>query len=261
MGARGELWGRGSRKGGAVILAGLFGLFGAGGACAGAPSGNGEGKKPEPEDPFARAREAMVATQIVARGVTDRCVLEAMRTVPRHRFVPEPERARAYDDGPLPIGHGQTISQPYIVAVMSELVRADRSKKILEVGTGSGYQAAILAECAGEVYTIEILPELGRQAERRLAELGYRNVHVRIGDGFDGWPEAAPFDGIVVTAAPDEIPGPLLAQLKVGGRLVIPVGEADQQLLVVTRTETGYLRESVLPVRFVPMTGKAQREP
>ncbi len=249
-----------SRRAGAVILAGLLSVFGVGGSCPGAPPGDGQGRGPEPEDPFAAARHEMVDFQISRRGVSDRCVIEAMRTVPRHRFVPEHERPRAYDDGPLPIGHGQTISQPYIVALMSELVRPDRSKKVLEVGTGSGYQAAILAECAGEVYSIEIIPELGREAEQRLRELGYRNVRVRIGDGFDGWPEEAPFDGIVVTAAPEEIPRPLLEQLRVGGRLVIPVGEADQQLVVVTRTESGYARESVLPVRFVPMTGKAERD-
>ena len=205
-------------------------------------------------------RERMVATQIAARGVKDPCVLEAMRAVPRERFVPADQRPLAFADGPLAIGQGQTISQPYIVALMTELARPSPSTRVLEVGTGSGYQAAVLAACAGEVYTIEILPELGRRAEGLLKELGVANVHVRIGDGYDGWPEAAPFDAIVVTAAPDSIPKPLLEQLKVGGRLVIPVGTWNQDLVVVTRTADGYRRESVIPVRFVPMTGKAEQD-
>ncbi len=242
-----------------VILGGFFSLFGLGETSPGAP-GNGEGRRAGPEDPYRPLRLQMVDSQIEARGISHPCTLEAIRTVPRHLFVPEIERARSYDDGPLPIGQGQTISQPYIVALMTSLVRPNRAMKIFEVGTGSGYQAAVLGECAAEVYTIEILPELGREAERRLSKLGYRNVHVRIGDGFDGWPEQAPFDGIVVTAAPEEIPRPLLEQLRVGGRLVIPVGEHQQELVVVTRTEKGYTRESVAPVRFVPMTGKAEQD-
>ncbi|HEX6850555.1 MAG TPA: protein-L-isoaspartate(D-aspartate) O-methyltransferase [Candidatus Polarisedimenticolaceae bacterium] len=205
-------------------------------------------------------RERMVDTQIVARGVKDRCVLQAMRTVPRERFVPESQRAFAFADGPLAIGEGQTISQPYIVALMTELARPAPGQKVLEVGTGSGYQAAVLAACFQEVFTIEILPDLGRRAEALLRDLGVSNVRVRIGDGYDGWPEAAPFHAIVVTAAPDTIPKPLLEQLKVGGRLVIPVGVADQELVVVTRTAEGFRRESVIPVRFVPMTGKAERD-
>ena len=205
-------------------------------------------------------RERMVASQIAARGVKDPCVLEAMRAVPRERFVPEELRGLAFADGPLSIGQGQTISQPYIVALMTELARPAKGSRVLEVGTGSGYQAAVLAACFGEVYTIEILPDLGRRAEALLRELGLAKVRVRIGDGYDGWPEAAPFDAIVVTAAPDTIPKPLLEQLKIGGRLVIPVGTGNQDLVVVTRTAEGYRRESVIPVRFVPMTGKAEKD-
>jgi protein-L-isoaspartate(D-aspartate) O-methyltransferase len=220
----------------------------------------GNGKRPEPvdDDPEAKRRDAMVASQIEARGVRDRCTLAALRHVPRPLFIPPEARGQAYVDGPVAIGEGQTISQPYIVALMTELVRPQRGMRVLEIGTGSGYQAAVLAECVGEVYTIEIVPELGRRAAAVLGELGYANIRFRIGDGFDGWPEAAPFDAIVVTAAPDEIPKPLLDQLAVGGRLVIPVGRGSQDLLLVTRTESGYQREEVIPVRFVPMTGKAQ---
>jgi len=211
-------------------------------------------------DPRRARREMMVISQIEARGITDPAVLEALRTVPRARFLPEELRRSAYRDGPLPIGHGQTISQPYIVALMTELIRPKPTMKVLEIGTGSGYQAAVLAECVGQVYTIEIIPELGKQAEKLLAELGHDNVHVRVGDGFDGWPEQAPFDAIVVTAAPEEIPGPLLDQLAVGGRLVIPVGRGDQDLVVATRAEQGISRRFITPVRFVPMTGKARGE-
>jgi protein-L-isoaspartate(D-aspartate) O-methyltransferase len=213
----------------------------------------------ESDDAYAAARDAMVAEQIEARGIRDPAVLRAMRRVPRERFVPPELRAHAHIDRPLPIGHQQTISQPYIVAAMTEHLGPKPTMKVLEIGTGSGYQAAVLAECVHEVYTIEILPELGRQAAALLAELGYGNVHARIGDGYDGWPEEAPFDAIVVTAAPPSIPQPLLDQLAVGGRLVIPVGEATQaDLLVVTRTEHGYDRRVAEAVRFVPMTGKAQ---
>ena len=212
------------------------------------------------DDPERKRREAMVARQIEARGVSNPAVLAALRKVQRHRFVPPPYRAETYRDGPLPIGSGQTISQPYIVALMTELIRPAPSMKVLEIGTGSGYQAAVLAECVKDVYTIEILPELGRRSAALLEELGYDNIHLRIGDGFDGWPEQAPFDAIVVTAAPAEIPQPLLDQLGPGGRLVIPVGTGAQELVVVRRTESGLVREHVTPVRFVPMTGKAQEE-
>jgi protein-L-isoaspartate(D-aspartate) O-methyltransferase len=219
-------------------------------------SGGEKGSKGE--DPWLPRRLAMVSEQIEARGVRDPAVLGALRAVPRHRFVPRSHAELAYRDSPLPIGEGQTISQPYIVALMTELIRPKPSMKVLEVGTGSGYQAAVLGECVGEVYTIEIVPELGRRSAALLAELGYRNVHTRIGDGFDGWPDEAPFDAILVTAAPERIPRPLLDQLAVGGRLVIPVGRYAQDLRVVTRTEDGYEERSAAPVRFVPMTGKAR---
>ena len=211
------------------------------------------------EERLARLRNLMVEEQIAARGVKDTRVLAAMRKVPRHLFVPENLIPEAYDDTPLPIGYGQTISQPYIVALMTELLQLRGDEKVLEVGTGSGYQAAVLAELAREVYTIEIVEPLARQAAERLRELGYTNVHVRHGDGYDGWPEKAPFDGIIVTAAPEEIPKPLLDQLKPGGRLVIPVGAWSQDLLVVTKSADGKItRRVVIPVRFVPMTGKAE---
>ena len=208
----------------------------------------------------ARRRE-MVSTQIEARGIKNPRVLDAMRSVPRHLFVPANLRDEAHRDGPLPIGHEQTISQPYIVALMTELIRPEASTKVLEVGTGSGYQAAVLAECVDSVYTIEILPELGRQSAALLERLGYDNVHTRIGDGFDGWPEEAPFDAILVTAAPAEVPRPLKEQLAEGGRLVIPVGRGSQDLIVLTRTAKGFERSHVTGVRFVPMTGKAERRP
>jgi len=215
---------------------------------------------PAPNDDvrFEAERARMVAEQIEGRGVSDPAVLAAMRKVPRHRFVPESLRGRSYDDHPLPIGLGQTISQPYIVALMTELARPRAGMKVLEVGTGSGYQAAVLAEIVGTLVTIEIVPELGQRATKTLRELGYRNIRVFVGDGFDGRPQDAPFDAIVVTAAPETIPPPLLAQLAVGGRLVIPVGSAEQELLVVTKTKDGDRRESIIPVRFVPMTGKAE---
>jgi len=200
----------------------------------------------------------MVERQIKARGITNETVLDAFRTIRRDLFVPESERASAYSDHPLPIGFGQTISQPYIVALMTNLAKPSPEGKVLEVGTGSGYQAAILGKLFGEVFTIEILPELGRRAEKTLADQGFKNVHVRIGDGYDGWPEEAPFEAIVVTAAPETIPRPLMEQLADGGRLVIPVGTGSQDLVVLTRNDDSYHRELVTGVRFVPMTGKAQ---
>jgi protein-L-isoaspartate(D-aspartate) O-methyltransferase len=212
----------------------------------------------EPRD-AALARVRMVDDQIAARGVRDGRVLEAMRKVPRHEFVPERQRPFAYADSPLPIGHEQTISQPYIVARMTELLAPERTHKVLEIGTGSGYQAAVLSGLVREVYSIEIVEPLAQEATRVLARLGYHNVHVRAGDGYGGWPEQAPFDGIIVTAAPPRIPEPLKQQLRVGGRLVIPVGEGYQELRVLRRTEQGFAEESVLPVRFVPMTGEAER--
>ncbi len=201
---------------------------------------------------------AMVDEQIAARGVKDPRVLAALRRVPRHRFIPEVHREHAYADRPLPIGHGQTISQPYIVAAMTELLALPSDAKVLEVGTGSGYQAAVLAELAQEVYSIEIVDALAERAQEALAAAGYERVQVKVGDGFDGWPEAAPFDGIIVTAAPRAVPPPLLAQLKPGARLVIPVGDDQQTLRVYERTESGATERTVFAVRFVPMTGRAQ---
>jgi protein-L-isoaspartate(D-aspartate) O-methyltransferase len=203
-------------------------------------------------------RERMVERQIAARGVDDERVLAAMRRVPRHRFVPASVAPYAYEDRPLPIGHQQTISQPYIVAAMTEAIRPGPEDRVLEIGTGSGYQAAVLAEVVAHVYTIEIVAPLGEQARRTLADEGYTNVTVRVGDGFAGWPEEGPFDAVVVTAAPEEIPPPLLDQLAEGGRLVIPVGDAFQDLRLVVRSPSGLLSESLMPVRFVPMTGRAQ---
>jgi len=207
----------------------------------------------------AESRARMVADQIERRGVHHPRVLEALRRVPRDRFVPEELADSAYLDGPLAIGERQTISQPYIVALMTELIEPDPGARVLEIGTGSGYQAAVLAECVGRVFSLEILPGLGRESAQRLARLGYRNIETRIGDGFDGWPEEAPFDAIVVTAAPRDIPEALLDQLTLGGRLVVPLGEGRQELVLVTRTAAGWERRVVIPVRFVPMTGKAER--
>ena len=202
----------------------------------------------------------MVDEQIAARGVKDPRVLEAMRETPRHLFVPESLRAYAYEDRPLPIGHRQTISQPYIVAFMTELLRPEPDDVVLEIGTGSGYQAAVLSSLVKTVVSIEILPELAEQAKVQLAAAGRNNVQVIIGDGYRGLPGRAPFEGIIVTAAPPEVPAALVEQLAVGGRLVIPVGEGIQELLVIERTSSGVTRRSVLPVRFVPMTGEAQNQ-
>jgi protein-L-isoaspartate(D-aspartate) O-methyltransferase len=210
-----------------------------------------------PSDPFALERRQMVDQQIRQRGVHDDRVLDAVEAVPRHLFVPTDQRRQAYQDHPLPIGEGQTISQPYIVALMTSLLDLDGDERVLEIGTGSGYQAAVLSKLARDVYSID---GLGRQAQKSLADLGYRNVHVRIGDGYQGWPEAAPFDGIIVTAAPPYIPEPLIEQLKVGGKLVIPVGRVFQDLLVITKTKDGLERRNVIPVRFVPMTGEVEKE-
>jgi protein-L-isoaspartate(D-aspartate) O-methyltransferase len=206
-----------------------------------------------------RAREAMVAGQIEQRGVRDSRTLAAMRKVPRHLFVPPALAAEAYADHPLPIGHDQTISQPYIVAFMTEALGLRGGETVLEVGTGSGYQAAVLAEIAARVYTIEIVAPLAEEAGERLKRLGYRNVEVRAGDGYLGWPEKAPFDAIMVTAAAPRVPEPLKQQLKDGGRLVIPVGDEYQELIVVTKKGAAYAEDRVLPVRFVPMTGKVRQ--
>jgi protein-L-isoaspartate(D-aspartate) O-methyltransferase len=206
-----------------------------------------------------RAREAMVAGQIEQRGVRDARTLAAMRKVPRHLFVPPALQAEAYSDHPLPIGHDQTISQPYIVAFMTEALGLRGGETVLEVGTGSGYQAAVLAEIAARVYTIEIVAPLAEEARERLKRLGYGNVEVRAGDGYAGWPEKAPFDAVMVTAAAPRVPEPLKQQLKDGGRLVIPVGDESQELVVLTRTGSAYVEDRVLPVRFVPMTGKVRQ--
>jgi protein-L-isoaspartate(D-aspartate) O-methyltransferase len=203
----------------------------------------------------------MVETQIAARGVHDPRVLAAMRKVPRHLFVEPDARAFAYEDHPVPIGNNQTISQPYIVALMTELLELPPKGRVLEIGTGSGYQSAVLGEIAAEVYSIEILPELARSAGEKLKQLGYANVEVREGDGYRGWPEHAPFDGIVVTAAPERIPQPLLDQLAPGGRMVIPVGGFFQELKVFTKDKDGRVTEKdIIPVRFVPMTGEIEKE-
>jgi protein-L-isoaspartate(D-aspartate) O-methyltransferase len=209
-------------------------------------------------DPYAEPRARMVREQLVARGIRDARVLEAMGRVPRHELVPEAERADAYQDGPLPIGEGQTISQPYIVAAMSEAAALSGGERVLEVGTGSGYQAAVLSALAGEVYTIELEPVLAARAKRDLERLGCTNVHTRTGDGYGGWPEAAPFDAILVTAAPEHVPPALLEQLRIGGRLVIPVGgSGDQELWLYTKSERGVERRHLMPVRFVPLRSRA----
>ena len=206
---------------------------------------------------FSTRRSAMIQRDIEGRGIRDPAVLKAMATVPRERFVPEKLQDLAYRDGPLPIGHDQTISQPYIVAAMTELLQLQPTDRVLEVGTGSGYQAAVLAEVAAEVYTIEIIPALARQAKNVLGALGYTNVVCRTGDGYAGWPEHAPFDGIMVTAAPEQVPRPLIDQLKPGARLVIPVGDRLSQVLMrITRTaEDEFKEEQLLGCRFVPLVG------
>jgi protein-L-isoaspartate(D-aspartate) O-methyltransferase len=204
----------------------------------------------------------MVRIQILRRGVKKRAVLDAMRHVPRHRFVPQSLQKRAYSDRPLPIGHGQTISQPYIVAFMTELLELKAGDKVLEIGTGSGYQAAVLSELTPYVYTIEILRALAKQVKPRLAKLGYKTIQTKRADGYYGWKEHAPFDAIIVTAAAGHVPPPLVQQLKPGGKMVIPVGGVSevQHLVVVSKDkEGGISSRSVLPVRFVPMTGRAQK--
>jgi len=208
---------------------------------------------------YQKLREEMVNRQIIARGVKDKRVIEAMLKVPRHKFVPPSELSYAYADEPRPIGEGQTISQPYIVAFMTEQLKVKPGDRVLEIGTGSGYQAAVLAQIVDSVFTIEIIPELAERARRVLKELGYNNIVVKQGDGYHGWPEKSTFDAIIVTAAPPKIPPPLLDQLAVGGRMVLPVGEYVQELVVVTKTESGLDMENVLPVRFVPMTGEIRK--
>ncbi len=205
-------------------------------------------------------RRRMVEVQLRGRDIRQARVLDVMRTVPRHLFVPEPERDRAYNDTPLPIGHGQTISQPYIVAFMTQELDIEPGHRVLEIGTGSGYQAAVLGALAKEVYTIEIVAPLAERARQILTSLGYRNINIRTGNGYLGWPEHAPYDRIMVTAAPDEVPAALVQQLKVGGLMAIPVGTGVQELLILRRTPTGMETLRTLPVRFVPMTGKPRAQ-
>ncbi len=214
------------------------------------------------EAEYAARRSEMVRTQLAppARDITNPRVLAAMGKVPRHELVPPALRQEAYEDRPLPIGHGQTISQPYIVAFMTEKLDPKPTDRVLEIGTGSGYQAGILAELVAEVYTIEIVEPLAQRAMADLARLGYTNIWVKAGDGYQGWPEKAPFDAIIVTCAPDHVPQPLVDQLKEGGRMIIPVGPlGDQQLYLLEKHDGMIRRQAVLPVRFVPMTGRALR--
>ncbi len=203
---------------------------------------------------FLQRRRRMIREQIISRGVRDSRVLKAIETIPRHRFVDERQEHAAYDDTPLPIGENQTISQPFIVAYMTAALELQGEERILEVGAGSGYQAAILSELVKDVYTIEINENLVIEVALRLKKMAIGNVSLRFGDGYEGWPEQAPFDGIVVTAAPNHIPRSLISQLKVGGKMIIPVGESEQELLLVTKRDDGnYEKESRIPVRFVPM--------
>ena len=215
------------------------------------------------ENDYRHLRKKMIENQIVSRGVTDESVLSVMSDIPRHLFIDESQWSIAYSDGPLPIGHGQTISQPYIVAFMTELLQPDSHHVVLEIGTGSGYQAAVLAKLVHHVFTIEIVPELGRSAQKTLKRLGYENVSVRIGDGYKGWPKEAPFDRIIVTAAPEKVPQALVDQLKPGGRMVLPVGPRwwGQDLLVIEKDLTGeVIEKKTLPVRFVPMVHEKERK-
>lgn len=210
------------------------------------------------EDPFVKQREEMVLKTIEKRGVKNKAVLKSMKTVKRHLFVPDNAIADAYTDRPLPIGYGQTISQPYIVGYMTEVINPKPEYKVLEIGTGSGYQAAVLAEIVKEVYTIEIIPELGHAAAARLEKLGYANVHVNVSDGYFGWPEHGPYDAIIVTAAAEFVPPPLLEQLKEGGKIVIPIGSPfmNQMLMSIDKKGEKMTTKSLMPVVFVPFTRK-----
>jgi len=214
-----------------------------------------------PSADFAAQRQRMVEQQLKPRGIKDERVLAAMAKVPREQFIPADARTDAYEDGPLPIGYDQTISQPYIVAFMTEQLRPKSSDRVLEIGSGSGYQAAILAELVADVYTIEIIEPLAKTAEATLQRLAYKNVHIKVGDGYKGWPEEAPFDAVIVTCAPEKVPQSLVDQLKEGGRMVIPVGERFAQQLYLLEKKNGQLKESAtLPVRFVPMLREGQRK-
>jgi protein-L-isoaspartate(D-aspartate) O-methyltransferase len=204
-------------------------------------------------DKFYKLRLDMVETQLKNRDITDKKVLDTMLKIERHKFVPPQYQDSAYDDTPLPIGFNQTISQPYIVALMTQLLELKGDEKILEIGTGSGYQTAVLAELCKEVYTIEIIPDLAKKATKTLTELGYKNIFIKIGDGYEGWKEHSPFDGIIVTCAPDHIPQPLIDQLKEGGKIVIPVGDFYQELVLGKKVEGKIIQKTIIPVRFVPM--------
>ena len=220
----------------------------------------GCGQQAVPVTDFAAQRQRMVTEQLKARGIRDDRVLAAMDKVPREEFVPQDSRAASYTDQPLPIGYGQTISQPYIVAFMTEQLRPSSSDRVLEIGTGSGYQASVLAGLVAEVYSIEIIEPLAKTAEATLQHLGYKNVHVKVGDGYKGWPENAPFDAVIVTCAPDHVPQPLVGQMKEGGRMIIPVGGPGEQELYLLEKKNGQLKQrAVLPVRFVPMAGEATK--
>jgi protein-L-isoaspartate(D-aspartate) O-methyltransferase len=243
----------------AAFLAGLF-IFGIVGCASNWLNG---GRKDQhnmatAEPDFERLRAAMVREQLQQRDVKDPGVLAAMLKVPRHEFVPANIINSAYEDSALPLDLGQTISQPYIVGFMTQALKLTGGERVLEIGTGSGYQAAVLAEIVFEVYSVEILPELAERAGTLLGKMGYKNIHIRTGDGYEGWPEFAPFDRVIVTAAPDRVPQPLIDQLKSGGRMVIPVGHLEQQLMIIEKRDSGVVRLSSIPVRFVPMTGKAQ---
>ena len=212
------------------------------------------------EGTFATSAAAMVEKQLRPRGIDDPRTLRAMGKVPREKFIAPELRARAYEDRPLPIGYGQTISQPFIVAFMTQQLQPKPADRVLEIGTGSGYQAAVLAELVGEVYTIEIVKPLAQNAEAILKELGYKNVHVKAGDGYKGWPEHAPFDAIIVTAAPDHVPEPLVQQLREGGRMIIPVGKSFAQELYLLEKRGGVVKQTaVIPVKFVPLTREPAR--
>jgi protein-L-isoaspartate(D-aspartate) O-methyltransferase len=219
----------------------------------------GRGDSPRAFDPM-QSRTTMIEEQLVARGIADARVLAAIRAVPRHEFVPADLRERAYEDRPLPIGDGQTISQPYIVAFMTEQLQLKPTDRVLEIGTGSGYQAAVLGKLVTAVYSIEIVERLARKAATDLERLGFTNVHVRAGDGYQGWPDVAPFDAVIVTCAPDHVPEPLVRQLREGGRMIIPVGDRNGQRLHLLEKRGGAVEQrAVLPVMFVPMTGESER--
>ena len=220
--------------------------------------GQTQNNKKSADEMYTKMRNEMVRDQIESRGISDARVLNAMRSVPRHEFVPDHLKKYAYADEPLPIGEDQTISQPYIVAYMTEKLNLQPGNKVLEIGTGSGYQAAVLAEMIDSVFTIEIVDVLAQRARKKLETLGYQNIFVKSGDGYKGWPENAPFDAIIITAAPTIIPEPLVEQLKTGGKLILPLGDYSQELVLITKNETGITEQRLLPVRFVPMTGEIE---